>query len=750
MKLKLFPKIAILLILLATVPAAIVGWRTFRLNKVYLENNILELHTNLANSLSDRINLFLNVLAEKSRTVVESLIIQGSISVQALQTFVNSNDEFVSIAFINKQGKELVKAVSFAYPEELILKDHSENSIFKYYQSQKIPEGEQYSPILKFNFDHRIPRLVIIFPYNPKNFSQGAFYIIVSLSKLWEEISKEGAGVGGGGRDAFIVDENGDVIFHSRDPNLALNRVSFKDHPIVMEGLQKKSIGSKEYQDGKGHAVVGAYSDVKSTRWVAVVEQPKETAYYPIFQTRKSALQIVLISIIAAALIAFLFAKNLTRPIFALIEGARKVAKGEFGHSVHVKSKDEMSDLAKTFNEMTQELKRYDDLQVDRIIQEKTKTESVIFSIADGIILTDHNGIIQLLNKPAVSVFGLEQSFLSATSRQNSASVPEENSLVGKNLFDILEDSDLKKTLRELLSQPQSKDFKEVVLTKGKERQWYQLSCEVVNAPKTGKNVGVVTVIHDVTLEREMDELKENFLHSITHDLRNPMTSIVGFIKFMLDGVAGTITDQQRLMLDTMSRASSRLLGMINDILDIAKIEAGKLEIELNSVNLADIIKEVRALYLPLAEKKSIQLTVHLPENVKEESLVINGDESQIERTISNLVANAVKFTPHEGKVEIQLENFSDKLQVTVNDNGPGIAQEYLGKVFDRFQQIKGHKQGGTGIGLTICKYFVQLHKGNIWVESQLGVGTKFIFWIPKGLVRLETGEITIEHSKSS
>ncbi|OGR83081.1 MAG: hypothetical protein A2636_05185 [Elusimicrobia bacterium RIFCSPHIGHO2_01_FULL_64_10] len=718
MRLKLFPKIALILVFLATLPVIIVGWQTSSLNQEHLESNILELHTNLANSLAKRIGIYLSSVASKLRAFVDSLRMQGIISAVPFQTFLNANGEFKVVSFLNSGGVELLKAISDgAGPEEEKLLDRSGDPVYLSYRGQDQKVGA-FEPKFDFSFKNRRPSFTIVFPYHPRDPKQGALYVEISLEDLWKDIITQGAGVGGGGREAFVADEKGRVIAHS-DGRIGAE-TDFSANPIVREALQKKTIGSKEYADAGGRPIVGAYAAVDWAGWVAVIQQPKDAAYFAVRETRRRALQIVLISLGAAALAAFVLAKNLSRPIFNLIEGARAIARGDFDAAVDIHSNDEMGDLARTFNEMSRELKRYNELQVDLIIEEKTKTESVIFSIADGILLTDRSGSIQLLNDQAADIFSLKR--------------PAQENLIGRNLLELVPDAKAKKTLGEFLSDPEAHQKKEIVLPGGGRERHFQLSSEPVYAPRTKKNIGVVTVVHDVTLEREMDRLKENFLHSITHDLRNPMTSIQGFVRFLKEEVAGPVNDKQLKMLETMDRAGMRLIGMINDILDSAKIEAGKMELEIGAVPMRRVLEDVRDLYAPFAERKSIHLILDLPAGDGE--FAIQGDRSLIERVAGNLAANAIKYTPYDGNVHISLEDFPDKVQVAVSDDGPGIPEEYRESVFEKFKQVQGEKHGGTGLGLTICRYFVELHGGKIWLESEVGKGSRFIFWIPKGLKR--------------
>lgn len=734
LRLKLFPKIALVLIFLATVPAFIVGWQTVNLNKNHLETNILELHTNLVNSLAEKIDLYLNGFAGKARAVIETLRLQGYVSAGPLQALVDSNPEFISIAYVNKDGSEIMKAVSSFYPDEKKLISHKEEPLYQFYLTAS-DTGLQ--PRYQFDIRSGHPRFLMIFPSDPTRADRGAFYAVVTLTNFWSDLAIEGAGVQSTDKRAFVVDENGVIIIHS-NPELMFNQVSAKDHPLVQEALQNRTIGSREFKDASGETLVGAYARVRSTGWACIIEQPEKSAYYAVYETKKRAYFILWISLLSAGLIAFFFAKDLSRPIFALIYGAQKVAKGDFNHHVNVETEDEMSDLAGTFNDMVKSLRQYSELQIDRIISEKTKTEAIVFSIADGIILTDNSAKIQLVNEKAAVLLSLCQA--------EPAASPDPRPWLGKNLFDACGNPLARQSLQDVFGQQEERVVKEISLIAPEER-YYQITAEPVYRPNTSKKIGVVFAFHEVTLEREMDKLKETFLHSITHDLRNPMSSIMGFVKFLRDGVGGPLTDQQGKMLDTMQKAGGRLLGMINDILDIAKVEAGKLELHVEVFNAAAIVDDVCAMYQGLATRKSISLEAIFPPGADKSKLSAEGDASMFERVVSNLTANALKFSPHNSPVKIQLDDFPDRIQISVQDAGPGIPENYRDKIFDKFHQLGASgdsAKGGTGLGLTICKHFIELHGGKIWVESKLNEGSKFIFWIPKkteGATRPENHE---------
>jgi signal transduction histidine kinase len=239
-----------------------------------------------------------------------------------------------------------------------------------------------------------------------------------------------------------------------------------------------------------------------------------------------------------------------------------------------------------------------------------------------------------------------------------------------------------------------------------------------------------VTVIRNITLEKELDKMKEEFLHSITHDLRNPMTSIRGFLKFLLDGVAGEITEQQRNMLEVMNRASLRLLGLINDILDIAKMESKGVTMTVAPCDLKVIVQHT----LETAQGQALKKSIHLATDAPEHLAPINGDPELLERVFTNLIGNALKFTPDNGVVSVSITDEPGQLHIAITDTGEGIPPEHIEDIFNKFHQVAGQRKGGTGLGLTISKHIVEAHGGRIWAESKLGFGAAFHFVIPKNL----------------
>lgn len=238
---------------------------------------------------------------------------------------------------------------------------------------------------------------------------------------------------------------------------------------------------------------------------------------------------------------------------------------------------------------------------------------------------------------------------------------------------------------------------------------------------------------------------KSDFLATMSHELRTPLNSIIGFSDLIIGGSVGDTTDMQRKFLGNVSKSGNHLLSLINNILDISKIEAGKMELELELFSLDETMIEVKQLIPPLADKKRLNIEFHIDRKLAQ----IYADKIKFKQILFNLISNAIKFTPDGGKIDISANIEGDKALFTVKDTGIGIAEENMSKLFDPFMQIDSainRHYEGTGLGLALVKKFLELHKGNIWVDSALGKGTTFSFELPlKGNLNQNYIENSIE-----
>jgi len=709
-RIRLFHKFIFIMVILAVLPLSIVGLKMININRVALQDSILELHTHLAQSLAEKIDDYIDDLRGKLSFIITSQkIAQMSWSEKrvVLKSLLETSEDFVTISIVDSKGEEIIKVYNPKLETKPRLINLKEDKLFL-----KALQGSPDISSLYYVEDD--PRLNVAYPL----MGEQVIYIVVTLNKLWHRIYSTIIGRTG---FAFLVNREGKIIAHP-EKKRAKNFEDATQLAIVQEVLSGKTLGSKEFADERGVKMVGAYAPVKRLGWGMIVQQAKDDAYISAIKMKQNALLWIIVSIFGAALVGLLTARGLSRPILNLIVGAGKVAGGDFTHKVVVRTHDELLTLADTFNFMTQKLKEYNDLQIDRIIAEKTKTEAVIYSIADGIVMTDFSGRIALMNRQA-------REMLQVSGEE----------VLGKNLMDYIGDDRIAQSLREIMDQKEKTVVREIDLSQGPYRKFIKTGTNIVSTEK-GKNLGVVTVLRDVTLEKEIEKMKEDFVHSITHDLKSPMTSVRGFVEVLLDGSAGEINEEQREFLKIIDVSSQKLLGMINNILDVAKLETGKMKLSLTEFDTKETVERVIKIMAPQAVKSGVNLSSQGFESFPK----IRADSDLMERVIMNLVSNAIKFTPAEGRVDIIGQDLPDRIQVTVADTGQGIPADFLDKVFDKFQQVGmgGDEKRGTGLGLTIAKYGVEAHLGKIWVESEIGKGSRFSFWLPKNLVKNEKGEI--------
>ncbi len=372
---------------------------------------------------------------------------------------------------------------------------------------------------------------------------------------------------------------------------------------------------------------------------------------------------------------------------------------------------------------MSEDLHRYSEVRVDELLAEKTKIEGIVYSSEDGIILTDEDGHVQLINPKAKTLLELEE---------------DKEALTGRPIWSFVKNDKLAIAIRESVEGDSPKIIREVNLSAEGVRRYYSISVSLINAPEgSGTNYWFVIVIRNITAEKELDQLKDDFLQSLTHDLRSPMTAVRGYLQVLGEEMAGPLNDEQKKMIRIMENASTKLLHIVSNLLDSAKMSAGKLKLNIGETNLRQILPNTVEIFYTEAAKKKITLTLDMPEHMNP----INLDPQLLERVIINLIGNAIKFTPEGGFITVKFIELSDRVQGQVIDTGNGMPPEFLNRVFKKFEQASGTR-GGTGLGLSICKFVVDAHYGEISVRSKQGEGTTFTFTIPKGLQQNERGEV--------
>jgi len=232
---------------------------------------------------------------------------------------------------------------------------------------------------------------------------------------------------------------------------------------------------------------------------------------------------------------------------------------------------------------------------------------------------------------------------------------------------------------------------------------------------------------------KEIDQMKSDFLASVTHELKSPLTSLIMYIDLFLTGATGKLNEKAKKFLRIMERNSNRLSRFIDDLLDMARIERGKMEIKKESLGIFPIVSETVELMKPQADEKNIEIAMNIPDNLP--LVLIDGDRTR--QIITNLLSNSIKFTPEKGKISINIRDDKKYLEVSLSDTGIGIPPDRTSNIFDKFEQVKEVRERvkgprGTGLGLAIVKSLVEAQGGKIWLKSEVDKGSTFYFTLPK------------------
>ncbi len=352
-----------------------------------------------------------------------------------------------------------------------------------------------------------------------------------------------------------------------------------------------------------------------------------------------------------------------------------------------------------------------------RLGEEKRRTEAILQGLGDGVIVTDARLNVVMVNPMARHIFAVDRA---------PAGVPLKEIIAEAALSDLL----LAACTNQ--SKPVMGEITLPGVRPDHPRVYHILATTVLD--ENGEVSAVIAVLRDITSRKELEDMKTSFLSVVSHELKTPLNSIKGFVDIILMGKTGRINDTQRDFLTIVKTQTNQLQNLINDLLEFSRLESGQVRLRIEDVALREVAAAVVEKLSPLAQSSQITLSCTIPEGFP----VIQADLMRVEQVVTNLVDNAIKFTPTGGRVTIGGEDCGDMVEIAVSDTGIGIPPEEQSRVFDRFYQVDSSSTRayrGTGLGLTICRHIVEQHHGHIWVESEQGRGSTFRFRLPKRTV---------------
>jgi two-component system sensor histidine kinase NblS len=420
---------------------------------------------------------------------------------------------------------------------------------------------------------------------------------------------------------------------------------------------------------------------------------------------------------------------TITRPLRELVAGVQNIASGNFRQRIDLPFGGELGELIRSFNEMAQRLKKYEEQNIEELTAEKAKLETLVSTIADGALLLDSDMRIVLANPAAIKIMGWDQDL-------------EKNTWQGKSILNILPDrlsADLGRSLMQIATgDREGGEFR--IMASGEKgdsvlahafRIWITSVLSSSNAIK-----GIAITIQDITREVELNAAQSRFISNVSHELRTPLFNIKSFIETLHEYGDELSDDQKKEFLGTANNETDRLTRLVNDVLDLSRLESGR-QYHFTAIDLSETIEQTVRTYKLNASSKGVELLHEISPNLER----IWGNYDLILQVLYNLVGNALKFTETGGKVTIRIYPWQDQtttqphrvvnyVRVEVEDTGYGIPAEDCDRIFDRFYRVedKVHTLEGTGLGLSIVRNIIEKHHSEIHIKSEVGVGSTFWF----------------------
>lgn len=543
----------------------------------------------------------------------------------------------------------------------------------------------------------------------------GVVVLSIGTARLADVIAHDVDGAGG---RAYLVDETGHAIVNP-DPSLATPFVDMsKAAPVAAMRVDADGHGALVYAGSDGRWLAG-YARIPDLGWGVVAEERDDVA----LAGALAASQLTLFAMLIAAAVAIgagtIVARRLAAPLAELGTAADRLASGDTAQPLPASEITEIAQLSTAFGTMrarltTQTAEREGALRdlSERATALREKAQLLELATDAIFVLSFDDKRITYWSRGAEELYGWSRGEALGTTSDDllHTELPRPRAEIEAELVaDGRWDGQLVHTTR---------DGAKVVVAS----RWALLRDE------GGRPLAILEINTDVTERQAVERMKNEFVSVVSHELRTPLTSIRGALGLVASGALGAIPARGQQMLDIAVSNTDRLVRLINDILDIERMESGKVTMTMVACDAADLMVQVRDLLQDTAERAGVTLDV-APFPAR-----LLADPDRIQQTMINLVGNAIKFSPQGGTVRLAAERRAGELVFRVQDQGRGIPADKVDRVFDRFFQVDSsdsREKGGTGLGLAICRTIVEQHGGRIWAESELGKGSSFYFTVP-------------------
>lgn len=427
------------------------------------------------------------------------------------------------------------------------------------------------------------------------------------------------------------------------------------------------------------------------------------------------SIQITAIAFLIAAAGGLLFATIYTRrffaPLYEITENIRHVREGNLDRQIPVRSEDEFGLLAGEFNNMVGRLAEFERTTLGSLMNERNRADSLVKSVHEPVVILDEEGRLLLMNDAFERLFGL-------------AEAPS----LGKPLHELLprrEFIQYDDALRDnTLTQPQDCTL---ALTTDGEELFFQLAATPIPGLE-GKTAGLIILMHDITEMKRLEKMRGDYIATISHEFKTPLTSIVMGADLVGNEMIGPLNSDQREIVDTIREDSQRLEMLVGEILELSRMESAGTLYAFAPCEPCRLIEASIAQFRALAERNSVRLQYDCPADLPR----VRADFSKITWVLNNLLSNALKYTSERGEVRVSARQLGDLVEFSVTDTGMGVLPEFVDQIFEKYVQIKGYdiEVRGSGLGLAAAREIIEAHKGRIWCDPEVPQGSRFLFML--------------------
>ena len=430
----------------------------------------------------------------------------------------------------------------------------------------------------------------------------------------------------------------------------------------------------------------------------------------------------VLLSGTMCFLIAFVLLVNLpsniANPISELTESIKQIAEENYAQRVHFESHSEFGQLASSFNTMAAKLEEYNNSNLANLMMEKKRIETLINNMHDPVIGLDENLVVIFANEEAIKISGLKKE-----------------EFIGKSATDLSVRNDLIRTLiQDIVPGEEIRDTKQspIKIFSGNKESYFEKETLNISITPTGettaKLVGHVVFLRNVTSYKELDFAKTNFISTVSHEFKTPISSIKMSLDLLENDRIGKLNEEQKHLIEGIKDDANRLLKITGELLNMSQVESGNIQLSIQQADPKEILLYAISTTKTQTKKKQITFELDCPNNTPR----VMADSEKTAWVLTNLLSNAIRYSYENSIIYLTIREHEDKVEISVHDTGQGIAPEYKDKIFDRYFRVPGTKKEGTGLGLAISKEFIEAQGGKITVDSEFGSGSTFTVTLNK------------------